>query len=168
LPFAISAFGGSGSTIYVSVNGFINVNDATGASEYSNQQLPSNNIGSIAIVPYWDDLAISGDGQGRIDYQVRGDSGERTITINWCLKDLGQSGGQSNQFTATFYEDDPGIVLFNYYKTTRGGTSATVGGQNRGANSFIQYTYNTPASVADMSFVRLDMNGGGSFTTGSF
>ncbi|RFN43812.1 hypothetical protein FIE12Z_11941, partial [Fusarium flagelliforme] len=135
LPFAISAFGGSGSTIYVSVNGFINVNDASGASTYNNEQLPFDNIGSIAILPYWDDLAIIGDGQDRIEYEVRGDDGERTITINWCVKTLILSGGQSNQFTATFYENDPGIALFNYYKTTQGGSSATIGGQNRDEGS---------------------------------
>ncbi|KAH7183586.1 uncharacterized protein B0J16DRAFT_416630 [Fusarium flagelliforme] len=168
LPFAISAFGGSGSTIYVSINGFINVNDATGANTYFNEQLPSENIGSIAILPYWDDLAILGDGQDRIEYEVRGNDGERTITINWCVKTLSMLGAQSNQFTATFYENDPGIALFEYYKTTQRGSSATIGGQNRDENRALEYAFNTAGSVADMSFVRLDLNGGGSVTTGSF
>ncbi|KAF5672321.1 peptidase s8 s53 subtilisin kexin sedolisin [Fusarium heterosporum] len=168
LPFAISAFGSSGSDIYVSTNGFVTVNSNTGSSSFSNQPLPYDNVASVSIFPYWDDLAISGDGQDRIEYEVSGDSGQRIVTINWCVKTLSQQDQKSNQFTATFYENDEGIALFRYYKTTQGGSSATVGGQNYDANDFVQYEYNQDDSVADRSFVRLDMTGGGSFTTGTF
>jgi hypothetical protein len=168
LPFAISAFGSSGTDITVSTNGFLTVNSNQGANIFFNSKLPTDSIAPISILPYWDDLAIAGDGQDRIEYEISGNSGERTITINWCLKILSQQQAKSNQFTATFYENDPGIALFRYYKTTEGGNSATVGAQNVDTESFVQYEFNQAASVADKSFVRLDMNGVGSFTTGTF
>ncbi|KAF4992904.1 hypothetical protein FGRMN_6847 [Fusarium graminum] len=153
-PFAISAFGSSGSNIWVSTNGFVTVNSNAGASSFNNRGLPTNQVAPLSVFAYWDDLAVSGDGQDRIEYEVSGDSGQRTMTINWCVKTLALSNQQSNQFTATFYENDPGIALFRYYKTTQGGTSATVGGQNTDANSFVQYEANQAGSVVDRSFHR--------------
>ncbi|KAH6962720.1 hypothetical protein DER45DRAFT_640382 [Fusarium avenaceum] len=167
-PFAISAFGSSGTAITVSTNGFLTVNSGQGASNFVNGALPDNGIAPISILPYWDDLAVSGDSQDRIEYEISGDGGERTITINWYLKTLSLLDQKSNQFTATFYENDPSIALFRYYKTTQGETSATVGGQNTDTGNSVQYEFNQDSSVADRSFVRLDLTGSGSFTTGTF
>ncbi|RGP58960.1 peptidase s8 and s53 subtilisin kexin sedolisin [Fusarium sporotrichioides] len=150
LPFAISGFGASGSNIWVSVNGFLTVNSGDGSSAFVNQPLPYAGVAPFSVFPYWDDMAVVGDGQDRIEYEVTGNNGERTVTINWCVKTLALLDGVSNQFTATFYENDPGIALFRYYKTSQRGSSATVGGQNNDAKTFIQYEYDQADSVPEI------------------
>ncbi|KAF0329587.1 peptidase s8 and s53 subtilisin kexin sedolisin [Colletotrichum asianum] len=167
LPFPVGVFGSNATTVYVSSNGFLSLYE--GSTAYENKPLPSDEIPPVSILPFWDDLRVQPPSQA-VQYQVFGsDAGSRNVTFEWVTVHLGEPS-QFYHFTATFEEAQPGIVTYRYYTTYDQGESATVGVQNlRDGNNFsVQVGYNSPGSVPDRTFLRLDTTGAGTFTTGAF
>lgn len=156
-PFPIGVFGVSSTSVYVSTNGVVSLND--GAFSYNNGQLPSENIPSIAILPYWDDLIVrTGACNTGIWYDVYETDRGNTFTIEWQLGSIGFGAATGEHFSASFYEDFPGLVRFEYYETTKHGSSATVGVQS--GQDFSQYSANQDNSVPDQFFVEIDTSSG--------
>ncbi|GJC90778.1 hypothetical protein ColLi_13616 [Colletotrichum liriopes] len=167
LPFPIGVFGTYDTNVYVSINGRVSLNPET--SRYTNSPLPDSQIPRISVLAFYDDLIIqSGTTQG-VAYQVFGsNTGNRTVIFEWVAAHY-EFANQFYHFTSTFEEARPGIVTFRYYTTTDKGSSATVGAQNLvGSQSFVQYSFDSPGSIQDRTFVRLDTTGTGTFTTGTF
>ncbi|KAF5653515.1 hypothetical protein F25303_2223 [Fusarium sp. NRRL 25303] len=156
-PFPIGVFGVSSTNIYVSTNGVVSLND--GAYTYSNIELPAENLPSIAILPYWDDLIVrTGACNTGIWYDVYETDRGNTFTIEWQLGSIGFGAATGEHFSASFYEDYPGLVRFEYYETTKHGSSATVGVQN--GQDFSQYSVNQDNSVPNQFFVEIDTSSG--------
>ncbi|KZL83020.1 peptidase s8 and s53 subtilisin kexin sedolisin [Colletotrichum incanum] len=167
LPFPIGVFGSFDTNVYVSINGRVSLNPET--RQYTNAPLPDTQIPSISVLAFYDDLIIQpGTSQG-VAYQVFGsDNGSRTVIFEWVAAHY-EFANQFYHFTSTFEEALPGIVTFRYYTTRDKGSNATVGAQNLvGSQSFVQYSFNSPGSIQDRTFVRLDTTGTGTFTTGDF
>ncbi|KAG7419517.1 hypothetical protein Forpe1208_v002176 [Fusarium oxysporum f. sp. rapae] len=156
-PFPIEVYGVGSTDVYVGTNGFVPLND--GSSSYNNGPLPAQNLPSISIMPYWDDLVIrAGTCNTGIYYDVYETDHGNTFTIEWQLGSIGLGAGTGEHFSATFYEDFPGLVRFEYYQTTKHGSSATVGLQNE--QQYSQYSYNQDNSVPDQFFVEIDTSSG--------
>ncbi|KAI7762851.1 hypothetical protein LZL87_008292 [Fusarium oxysporum] len=156
-PFPIDVYGVGSTDVYVGTNGFVSLND--GSSSYNNGPLPAQNLPSISIMPYWDDLVIrAGTCNTGIYYDVYETDRGNTFTIEWQLGSIGLGAGTCEHFSATFYEDFPGLVRFEYYQTTKHGSSATVGLQNE--QQYSQYSYNQDNSVPDQFFVEIDTSSG--------
>ncbi|KAF6826620.1 peptidase s8 and s53 subtilisin kexin sedolisin [Colletotrichum plurivorum] len=167
LPFPITVFNSSESTVFVSINGRLSLFSST--TTYVNNPLPDTSIPAVSVLAFYDDLIIDPIQGNSVAYQVFGSAGNRTVTFEWITGRYGVPG-QFYHLTTAFEEAAPGIIDFRYYSTSDKGFSATIGAQNLldGGQSFVQYSYNTANAVPDRSFVRLDTTGSGTFTSGSF
>ncbi|KAH7210740.1 uncharacterized protein BKA55DRAFT_628329 [Fusarium redolens] len=163
VPFQVGIYDDDTSnTVYVSTNGYLSL--FTGSSSFVNQPLRSSSIPSVSIVPYWDDLYILAGSvcQVGIYYDVYETARGQTFTVEWYVGGVGGGGTSSQHFSVSLYEDYPGLVRFEYYKTSMRGSSATVGLQN--GQPFSQYSYNQPDSIPDQSFVEIDTSSGVALT----
>lgn len=160
LPFPISLYGTSSSTVQMSVNGHIDIG-TSGTYRYTNYPLPASDIPSAAFLAYWSDLFIyQGSPQG-LYYQVSGDEGSRTVAFEWYTSTYEDPTGYYH-FIATFYEANPGAATYDYYQmllrppvtSTNGNTLGTVGTQQYSTNQFAQFSFNNMAPItSDMQIV---------------
>ncbi|KAM0229673.1 hypothetical protein ACHAP5_011583 [Fusarium lateritium] len=163
VPFSVGVFGLSSTTVYISTNGFISLEQ--GSISFNNRELPSNAAPSISIMPYWDDLYVSDIvtcGTG-ITYEVYETSRGNTFTVEYYLGSAGDGGETTNHFTVNFYEQIPGLVRYVYYKRHRNGESATVGVQN--GELLSQFSYNSVDSIPDQFYIEIDTSSGDAITT---
>ncbi|KAM0230507.1 hypothetical protein ACHAPO_009272 [Fusarium lateritium] len=163
VPFDVGVFGASSSTVYVSVNGLITLGRGPNHA-HLNAALPAQNIPEVAILPYWDDLYVAGGYCGiGISYEVIDTPRGRAFTVEYYVGGNGNPVG--DHFTVSMFEDYPGIVRYAYYKTSRHGSSATVGAQNGMLKA--QYSFNGVDSIPDNFYVEIDTSSGqGIFTSG--
>ncbi|CVL06095.1 uncharacterized protein FMAN_03918 [Fusarium mangiferae] len=153
-PFPIEFFGAASSNVYVSTNGFLSLDE--GASAYSNNELPAGNIPSTSIMPYWDDLLITeGTCNTGIFYDVYETARGNTFTIEYNVGSLRPDlMGTGEHFSVSFYEDHPGLIRFEYYQTTKHGSSATIGLQSE--QLFSQVSYDQENSISDQYFIEIE------------
>jgi hypothetical protein len=102
-PFNIALFDqlfASGANASVSTNGFIQFfqGPGTGATNFSNGMLPAS-IGGVALFPLWDDLIVSGFGNG-VWQSVNGSAPNRTWAITW----VSLRGTSPVKFSIVFFE----------------------------------------------------------------
>ncbi|EMT72860.1 hypothetical protein FOC4_g10004347 [Fusarium odoratissimum] len=160
-PFSIEVYGVGSTDVYVGSNGFVTLSG--GSSSFNNGPLPAQSLPSISIMPYWDDLIIRGGTCNTgIYYDVYETDRGNTFTVEWQLSSIGLGDAAGEHFSASFYEDFPGLVRFEYYQTARHGSSATVGLQN--GQQYSQYSYNQDNSIPDQFFVEIDTSSGTALT----
>ncbi|KAH7209872.1 hypothetical protein DER44DRAFT_864472 [Fusarium oxysporum] len=160
-PFSIEVYGVGSTDVYVGSNGFVTLSG--GSSSFNNGPLPAQSLPSISIMPYWDDLIIRGGTCNTgIYYDVYETDRGNTFTVEWQLGSIGLGDAAGEHFSASFYEDFPGLVRFEYYQTARHGSSATVGLQN--GQQYSQYSYNQDNSIPDQFFVEIDTSSGTALT----
>ncbi|KAF5618584.1 hypothetical protein F52700_12104 [Fusarium sp. NRRL 52700] len=158
-PFPIGVFGASSDSVFVTTNGVISLDDYE--TSYVNNVLPDPNMPSISIMPYWDDLNIQeGICNTGIYYDVYETERGSTLTIEWQVGSIGRGSGE--HFSASFYEDFPGVVRFEYYQTSRHGSTATVGLQN--GQQYSQYSVNQDNSIPDQFYIIIDTSSGDAIT----
>ncbi|KAG9506283.1 hypothetical protein J7337_003265 [Fusarium musae] len=155
-PFPIGVFGASSTYVFVSPNGLLSLD--TGSSTYNNNPLPRTNIPAVSILPYWDDQYFRRDTCNTgIFYDVYETGRGQTLTVEWQVGSNADTGFNEH-YTASFFEDYPGLVRFEYYTTTTHGGSATIGVQN--GQEFSQYSYNELYAVPDRFYVEIDTSSG--------
>lgn len=156
MPFAFPFYGSGSSNLCIGNNGDLRFDVAScSSSPYSNQPLPTPNLNTPSILPYWDDLLPNGP----IFYATLGVAPDRRFVIEYQNKfAYGDSGDPTGQTGATFeviLNETDGSIDFEYQTATFGGVasaydngaSATVGLQS--TPSFANpYSYNT-ASLSD-------------------
>ncbi|KAF3910769.1 hypothetical protein ABW20_dc0100959 [Dactylellina cionopaga] len=146
LPFPITIYSTTASTIWVSVNGVISLDPPPGSGSFINSALPHNPstpppppysaadawLGTNAIAPLWMDLAIEYTLHLGIWYTVTGTSPSRTLTIGWQVEPQNAISGFLffYIFDVVYEEANPGIVKFEYITLPDGGVSATIGAQS--------------------------------------
>lgn len=113
LPFQVGLYGVRSSAVCVSDNSYIWFTDlGCDTNEQRGQTLlrPVSDQQNLYI--------FRGKPQG-VDYEVKGSIPSRTARFRWYIGQGPQFGGSKNvwNFTATFYEERPGVVLFTYYQT---------------------------------------------------
>lgn len=151
-PFDVEVFGAFSSTVHVSVNGLLTLGRAPNTASF-NAELPAQSLPEVSIMPYWDDLLVFPDlcGSG-ITYEIYDTSRGQTFTVEYYVGSYNNPVGE--HFTVSMYKDYPGLVRYVYYKTSRHGSSATVGVQNGIFKS--QYSYNAEDSIPDRFWVEID------------
>jgi hypothetical protein len=88
IPFDIGLYGVTSRTLIVGLNGWVSPGTKD-SGVYVNQPLPNNAIGDPSWVAYWADLFITqGTPQG-IYYQIDGDEGHRTLSIEYFMSFFG-------------------------------------------------------------------------------
>ncbi|KAF5544750.1 hypothetical protein FMEXI_6389 [Fusarium mexicanum] len=160
-PFPIGVFGTSSTNVFVTTNGMISLGDYS--LSYANDELPVNSLPATSIMPYWDDLTIrAGACNTGIYYDVYQSDRGNTLTIEWQLGSVGLGASTGEHFSASFYQDFPGVVRFEYYQTTKHGSSATVGLQND--QQFSQYSVNQENSIPNQFYIVIDTSSGDAVT----
>jgi hypothetical protein len=182
-------FAGDGSgRVWVSNNGavgFLGDGGSNGAFGL-NQALPDFSLfgGSHgtpqALAVYWDDL---GDGTGDVYYETIGAAPARVLVIQWQDRPHGPGDdtldGNEVTFQVQIFEDaSSGDAQFIYQDVDfqdpalDGGASATIGYQAGGIENDVQWSYNTPGSVAPGEVLTLrrvgDVDGDGDVGVNDF
>jgi len=138
LPFSVSIFGTSYSSLNVSSNGYIRFAGSVLTSPFTNVCFPTVSATGL-IAPLWDDLRTDAAGQG-IFTSVSGSGPNRIFNIEWRAQYF--SGGAAVNFEVRFYEGSTRID-FVYGTLNGAGSSATVGLQNSTATAFSQFSCNS-------------------------
>ena len=147
LPFAVTFFGTSYSTINISSNG--NAHFGTASTAYSNAAIPNTSVPNALIAPFWDDLYPPSG--GTIWTGVTGTAPNRTFVIEW--RNVAHYSGGSNGATFEIQIDESSTganhIWFVYQDVDLGsssynnGASATVGIENASGTAGNQYSFNT-------------------------
>ncbi len=148
LPFDVSFYGTTYSSVTASTNG--NLQFTTAVAAFGNICLPANTILGPAIFTFWDDMytASQADGLG-IFTETTGAAPNRTFVIEWRAVYCCAAGVPINDLEILFYE---GQNFFDVvYATPMGDrSSATIGVQSNGTagSPFTQFICNTAGPVS--------------------
>ncbi|KAH7051317.1 hypothetical protein B0J12DRAFT_599886 [Macrophomina phaseolina] len=163
LPFAISIYGISSSTVYLTDNSvlFWPYTDRENFGwEYRNQALPytdPSQFGKAALFGLWDDLYVYGNTNQGIYYDITGEVGARTVTFEFYSSAF-QRSNEFYHFTIAMYENVPDVAEFKYYDVFRSGYSATVGAQKRGKQEFLPSMFHSDHCETDGPSVQYSYN----------
>ena len=141
LPFSFSYYGTPFTTANVISNGSLQFGSSD--TTFTNTCLPVPGFNN-AIVPHWDDLLLTGAGQGTFT-SVTGSAPFRVFNIEWRGGYF--SGVGAVDFEIRLYETTNQID-FVYGSVPQGGASATVGLQKGTGTVFSQFSCNT-VSLSD-------------------
>jgi hypothetical protein len=136
LSHALTLYGESYDTIYVSTNGLIALSPEF-ASTGGNLSLPDNNNPHGAIAPFWDDLNLGDKGQ----VYVFDDTEHSRFIVEW--KDVALFSDASKLQTFEVILNYDGTMVFQYKDLDDGGSSATVGLEAKNETIGLQYSYDT-------------------------
>lgn len=142
LPFSVTLFTTSSRALCLLVPGVIALRSCD----------DTRNNGASLLAFFFDHLAIfKGKPQG-IDYEVQGIPPSRSVLIRYYLSAVPE-GTASYKFSITFYEDQPGIVLLEYYDLPAQGVEGSVYTAERGDDeraveiSLNQPFFNRPIAI---------------------
>ncbi|KAK6337880.1 hypothetical protein TWF696_001358 [Orbilia brochopaga] len=161
LPFPINLYDVTTSVIYLSINGFISL-DQPPSTSFINSALPvpqgltdANFLPDTSFCALWDDLYIYAGTQQGIFYQVDGDAPNRTVTFEYYTSAY-QRSSEFYHFLMRYDEATPGIITFQYLQVSNGGVSATIGAQARRLNLAAQWSFDTAGAVTDGQTLVID------------
>ncbi|RVD87864.1 uncharacterized protein DFL_002068 [Arthrobotrys flagrans] len=162
LDFPIEIYNVSSSNIYVSVNGFISLDEEPGTS-FINSQLPvaddvagANRLPNTAAAALWDDLYIYAGTQQGIYYQTDGNTpGSRIISFEFYTSAYRRSA-EFFHFLISYEEAKPNILTYTYFEASGGGVSATIGAQSRSQNLWVQWSFDQADAVSDGQSLLVD------------
>lgn len=165
LPFELELYGVRSRDITVSINGWVALETSLNGV-FVNTPLPATSLPDTAFVVYWYDLYIyQGTPQG-LYYEVSGDVGNRSVSIEWYTSLYQNRVGYTHFSTflpfppsrcgdvwlrsnavATFFESVPGKAVYTYYQTTtersttNGQVYGTIGSQSLSNDTFAQWSF---------------------------
>ncbi|KAL4754390.1 hypothetical protein BDW72DRAFT_166769 [Aspergillus terricola var. indicus] len=143
LPFAVSLYGHSSSTLWVIDNGMICLDEAPTASPASvrtGQQLPfRDGLAPYSLFPLWKDLKITKGKPHGIYYDIEGNAPNRTLTIEFYVTRYNMED-QYFHFLLILEEARPNIATFRYFDVQDEGAEGTVGVQ--GPQNYKLFSYN--------------------------
>ncbi|KAL1592692.1 hypothetical protein SLS60_011108 [Paraconiothyrium brasiliense] len=167
IPFDVGLYGVTSRTLIIGINGWVSPG-TTDSGTYVNEPLPNAAAGDPSWVAYWADLYVTqGTTQG-IYYQIDGDEGSRTLSIEYFMSFYGASvcafsslvpfmkfiytneiflQSAYTHFMVTLFEEEVGRVVFSYFQTTSTKASTnsaygTIGVQRPATGQYNQYSYN--------------------------
>ncbi|KAL4921350.1 hypothetical protein BDW62DRAFT_219500 [Aspergillus aurantiobrunneus] len=143
VPFPITLYGHSSTTLSINDNGMICLDQApsqTIANVRTGQQLPfRNGLAPYSLFPLWKDLKITKGKPHGIYYDVEGASPNRKLTIEYYVTRYNMEE-QYFHFLVVLEEARPNVVTFRYYDVQDRGAEGTVGVQ--GPDSHSQFSHN--------------------------
>lgn len=147
LPFSVTYFGTSFTSIKISSNG--NAHFGTASNAYSNVAIPNTGNPNGMIAPFWDDMYPPSG--GRVFTTTSGSAPNRTFIIEW--RNVAHYPGGSDGATFEIQIDESSTaknhIWFLYQDTSFGnasynnGISATVGIENAAGSAGNQYSFNS-------------------------
>lgn len=148
LPFPVTFYGHSYSSISVDTNGLVSF--VASFSNYVNQPVPSMEQPNAAIFGFWDDLYVEDPSQ--ILVSTVGEAPERKFVIEWRGVPFLDGSGYVN-FEIVLREQGGIVVQYgDLASPTEKGLSATLGIEDEGGKVGLQYSYNQ-ASVTSNSAI---------------
>ncbi|KAL4978286.1 hypothetical protein BDW66DRAFT_23080 [Aspergillus desertorum] len=143
LPFAVSLYGHSSSTLWVIDNGMICLDEAptsSPASVRTGQQLPfRDGLAPYSLFPLWKDLKITKGKPHGIYYDVEGNAPNRALTIEFYVTRYNMED-QYFHFLVILEEAKPNFATFRYFDVQDEGAEGTVGVQ--GPQNYNLFSYN--------------------------
>ncbi|KAJ4305945.1 3-oxo-5a-steroid 4- dehydrogenase [Kalmusia sp. IMI 367209] len=88
IPFDVGLYGVTSRTLIIGINGWVSPGTRDSGA-YVNQPLPNSAAGDPSWVAYWADLFITSGTQQGIYYQIDGDEGHRTLSIEFFMSFFG-------------------------------------------------------------------------------
>ncbi|CAF1037455.1 unnamed protein product, partial [Rotaria sordida] len=155
LPFSISLYGTTRSSITVTTNGVLCF--GTCDDDYSETSLPTNDFSGVTVFPFWDDLYVYSSTSQGIYYGTEGNAPNRVLIFEYYMSHY-QQPSQYYQFQVKFFESTPGLVQFQYFYASDGGITATVGVQKSSSGPYIQYSYHQANSVQSNMVLTFNTN----------
>ena len=143
LPFAVTFYGQSATTLRVGNNGAVLFNATSGDVSASNTDLANATVNSL-IAPFWDDLDAT---SGNVYWKVLGEAPNRRAVIAWVDRPHYPSTGAAT-LELVLYEGRSSLK-FQYLDVDFGnasfdwGAGATIGIRASGS-TYLQYAYNAP------------------------
>jgi hypothetical protein len=166
LPFPVSLYGTSYSTVVIGSNGNIQFKGtATSGNSNSNNCLPNNTFTSPVLLPFQGDLRTDGTGGG-IFTAVQGTAPHRRFIVEWRTTYFGGPG--TANFEAVLYENSGNMSLI--YGATQDSASGEVTGVQQAGTSGSDFTQFSCQTASTPSGLRVDyiLNGHGpAATTGA-
>ncbi|RHZ59283.1 hypothetical protein CDV55_100613 [Aspergillus turcosus] len=147
LPFAISLFNHSTNKVFVTDNGILSLDSAGGTAkeQRTGQVLPFyDQIPAYSMFPYWTDLKICEGKPHGIYYEIVGQPGSRSLTVEWYVTRWSKED-QYFHFNLRIDEAHPNIVTYQYYDAVDKGAECTIGVQ--GANNVFKMFSHNEAKV---------------------
>ena len=150
LPFAVSFYGASYTTAYVSSNGFLTLGSSSGATANVNVAIPNTATPNGLIAPFWEDLNPSAG--GAVYGGWSGSAPNRYLTFEWFNVPRYPSTG-AGTVEVTLFES--GEIRFRYQDTSFGdprwdsGASATAGVETTSGVIGKQYSFNQPVLTSN-------------------
>ncbi|GIJ91965.1 hypothetical protein Asppvi_010940 [Aspergillus pseudoviridinutans] len=147
LPFAVSLFNYSTNQVFVTDNGILSLDSGGGTnSEQRNGQiLPFyDQIPAYSMFPFWTDLKICEGKPHGIYYEIIGEPGSRSLTVEWYVTRWSKED-QYFHFNLRIDEAHPNIVTYQYYDAVDKGAECTIGVQ--GANGVFKMFSHNEAKV---------------------
>ena len=146
LPFPVTFYGLTYTSIYVTTEGFATFSDQ-GLLEWNNGPVPDPAAPNNALYVFWDDLDLRE--QGRVDTATFTVNGSRVFVIEWdSVQDyVGNTPQGAFTFEIQIYEAAPDSFAFLYNVVDGGapgadsGRSATVGIENPDGTDGLQASY---------------------------
>ena len=99
-------------------------------TSYTETSLPASAFSGVTVLPYWDDLYITGGTQQGLYYKTEGNSPNRTLIFEYYTIHF-QRFTEYYQFQVIFFEALYNIVQIKYFEAFDGGISCTIGVQSK-------------------------------------
>lgn len=130
VPFDIYLYGHASKKLFVTENGMLCLDQDTNSRERrTGQNLPyRDQIPPYTMFPFWTDLMIDLGKPHGVFYEVVGDSGSRSLTVEWYVTRYGALD-QYFHFNLLLEEARPNVVTFKYYEALDKGATCTIGVQ---------------------------------------
>ncbi|GFF29420.1 putative acetyl-hydrolase LipR [Aspergillus udagawae] len=138
LPFAVSLFNHSTNNIFVTDNGILSLDSAGGTNreQRTGQVLPFyDQIPAYSMFPFWTDLKICEGKPHGIYYEIVGEPGSRSLTVEWYVTRFSKED-QYFHFNLRIDEAHPNTVTYQYYDAVDKGAECTIGVQGADGGGF--------------------------------
>jgi hypothetical protein len=162
IPWAMGLAGTGQKTVYINTNGYITVD--SGDDNPFNTGLPTPSIVDRAYLPYWDNLVLDPSKGHTIVYEIFDGISGPQLTVEFILGKPNNPG--IYHFEASFLENQPQVLIFQYYTTPDKGSSATAGFQDLFTGNYCEASISQADRLLDGTTVVLatDQINSGFFT----
>ncbi|MEV6250800.1 S8 family serine peptidase [Streptomyces sp. NPDC051742] len=137
LPFPVSFYGVTYSSLNVTSNGLVNFL-APRLGDYANTDLPAAAQPNGVIAAYWDDLLL--DRASAVTTAVTGRTGSRVFALSWENAALAATPSVRVSFQVLLHEAT-GAITVQHKDVAPGGASATVGVENQSGTDGLAYLH---------------------------
>ena len=153
LDFSFPYYDSVYNQVYVSTNGYLTFTNAQPSAPI-NSTIPDAQSPNCALYPFWDDLILPSDQNGKIYYQTIGSAPNQQFVVTWYnVARKNTSGTQRLNFQVILYET--GNIVFQYKNVlcdsqwANYGKDATIGIENKDGSNGLQYLFGSETQIVN-------------------